>query len=83
LLPSRKKSAHLPVTAVLQSAEEIIRLNRSEREHRDVAIGNDDQISPSCQPRDDRHASSPAPIGERAIEKAYCPTASVNWPWRS
>jgi hypothetical protein len=42
------------VTAGLQSAEEIIRLNRSEQEDRDVSIDNDDQISASCQPSDDR-----------------------------
>jgi hypothetical protein len=43
-----QKSAHVPVTTGLLSAEEIIRLNRSEREDRDGAIGNDDRISASC-----------------------------------
>jgi len=41
----------VPVTTGLLSAEEIIRLNRSEREDRDGAIGNDNQISASCQPK--------------------------------
>jgi len=51
-----QKSAHVQVTTGLLSAEEIIRLNRSEREDRNGAIGNDDQFSTLCQPRGDRRA---------------------------
>jgi hypothetical protein len=49
LLPSRQNPAHVPVTAGLQSAEEIMRPNRSEREDRDVALLLDDRISTLIQ----------------------------------